>query len=58
MTPTIQPTLWAAPGIVYERLADLDAQIAERTKRRDTAQAALDAHLKAAEALLTVSVTS
>lgn len=45
-------SLLKAPGVVFERLADLDARIAEERKRRDALQSALDAHLKQAEALL------
>jgi hypothetical protein len=50
-------TLLVGPGICFERVADLDAQIAERTARRDRAQAALDEHLRQAEQLLSVAVT-
>jgi hypothetical protein len=45
-------TLWAAPGVCYEQLDDLDRRIADVRDRRDRAQAALDAHVKAAEAML------
>ena len=48
--------LWKAPGVVFERLVDLDARIKELTDRRDRAQNALDGYLKTAEALLTVTV--
>jgi hypothetical protein len=45
-------TLLLAQGVASERLSDLDARIAELTQRRDRAQWALDAHVKAAEQLL------
>ena len=48
-------TLLQAPGVTFERLADLDKQIKELTQRRDRAQSALDGHLKAAEQLLAVT---
>jgi hypothetical protein len=44
--------LLMAPGVTYERLADLDARIAELTERRDRAQRALDGHLQAAATLV------
>ena len=45
-------TLLRAPGVAYERLADLDARITELKQRVFAAQSALDAHVRAAEALL------
>jgi hypothetical protein len=51
-------SLLQAPGVVFERLDDLDARIAELTRRRDALQSALNAHLKTAEQLLAAPVAS
>ncbi len=45
-------TLFASPGVPFERLDVLDASITELTKRRDAAQMALDAQLQVAAAVL------
>jgi hypothetical protein len=49
-------TLIRAPGVLYERLSDLDASIQAWTARRDRAQALLDAAVRDAEALLAASL--
>ncbi|HYT69214.1 MAG TPA: hypothetical protein VEL51_22525 [Vicinamibacterales bacterium] len=49
-------TLLKAPGGCHERLGDLDQRIGEVRDHRDRARSALDAHLKAAVALLGAAV--
>jgi hypothetical protein len=49
--------LLSAPGVTYERVGDLDEQIAEQTQRRDRAQAALDSCVQQADALLGEAVS-
>jgi hypothetical protein len=50
--------LLSAPGVVWERVDDLDRKLHYARDRRDRVQAALDAHLKQAEQLLGEPVTS
>jgi hypothetical protein len=47
--------LYRAPGVTYGDLDSIDARIAELTQRRNSAQATLDGHLKAAEQVLAVT---
>ena len=49
-------TLLVAPDTLIERVEHLDERIAELTKRRDQAQAALDAYLQQAQAALDADV--
>lgn len=44
--------LCTSPGVVLERLEDLDARIAALTERRDRALRARDEYVQQAEALL------
>jgi hypothetical protein len=51
-------TLNASPGVMFPPLDYLDAQIAEQRRKIDRAQAAIDAALKAAEAMLATTTTT
>ena len=45
-------TLLRAPGVVYDRISDLDARIADLRARRDRTQQALDSYVQVADTLL------